>query len=262
MSTTKISSDQLLFRSAQTGTDTLLDTYLEDAEIGGLSLAQLLTQIFNPGDGSFTGAADPAQMQFRFDPLNPSDLQFRYGIFTSPAEDEVGWVTVGTVPTGSGTGDMLGINNLSDLASPVTAKINLLLGALADLNTVSSTELDNGAVTLPKLANGTPTRVIGFDSGGSPVVITVGGGTTLVGNVISSAPIINDSLFVDTVNYTSGTGTPVGFALPVNPVNAKNIFVTFDGLEQNDGFVFTPTTITFALGIPLLVANVRIRIIT
>tara|TARA_B100000767_G_scaffold265652_1_gene281958 strand:- start:218 stop:754 length:537 start_codon:yes stop_codon:yes gene_type:complete len=51
MARTRVPSEQLNFRSANTGT-TLLDTYLEDAEMGGLSLSVLLQKIFNAATGN------------------------------------------------------------------------------------------------------------------------------------------------------------------------------------------------------------------
>jgi len=46
MARTRVPSEQLQFRSELTGSH-LLDTYLEDAEYGSLTLAQLLGKIFN-----------------------------------------------------------------------------------------------------------------------------------------------------------------------------------------------------------------------
>ena len=51
MARTRVPSEQLNFRSQNTGI-TLLDTYLEDAEMGGLSLATLLGKIFNQATGN------------------------------------------------------------------------------------------------------------------------------------------------------------------------------------------------------------------
>ena len=50
MARTRVPSEQLNFRSANTGAH-LLDTYLEDAELGGLTLAQLLGKLFNETTG-------------------------------------------------------------------------------------------------------------------------------------------------------------------------------------------------------------------
>jgi len=48
---TRVPSEQLTFRSANSGNQ-VLDTYLENAEIGGQTLATLLGKIFNSSDGS------------------------------------------------------------------------------------------------------------------------------------------------------------------------------------------------------------------
>lgn len=50
MARTRVPSEQLNFRSANTGTH-LLDTYLEDAEMGGLTLAQLMGKMFDEATG-------------------------------------------------------------------------------------------------------------------------------------------------------------------------------------------------------------------
>jgi len=194
MATTKISSDQLTFRSSNTG-DHLLDDYLENAELGNKTLADLLSEIFDTN-----GDVDATIFQFRTNPLIPLQLQARVGTFASPAEDEVGWTLVGTFPTGGGTGDLLAVNNLSDVADIPTAKTNLEIAS-------------NYEVAL------------------------VGG-----------------------IDYVAGAGLPIGFALPIDPVDSKNLSVQFNGLDQYDGYTFNPTTITFTLGIPSLVTRVRIRI--
>ena len=50
MARTRVPSEQLNFRSVNTGTH-LLDTYLEDAEKGNLTLSALLGKIFNDATG-------------------------------------------------------------------------------------------------------------------------------------------------------------------------------------------------------------------
>jgi len=50
MARTRVPSEQLNFRSENTGTH-LLDTYLEDAEMGGLTLATLLGKLFDDATG-------------------------------------------------------------------------------------------------------------------------------------------------------------------------------------------------------------------
>lgn len=53
MARTRVPSEQLIFRSANTG-EQLLDTYLEDAEMGGLTLATLLNKLFDEATGDVT----------------------------------------------------------------------------------------------------------------------------------------------------------------------------------------------------------------
>ena len=72
MAQTRVPSEQLTFRSAATG-EHLLDTYLEDAELGGLRLDQLLSKIFN-ASGNVTA------FEFQFvDTAGSEALQFRTG---------------------------------------------------------------------------------------------------------------------------------------------------------------------------------------
>ena len=66
MARTRVPSEQLNFRSQNTGT-TLLDTYLEDAEMGGLSLATLMGKLFNEATG------DIDAFEFRY--TNENDTQ-------------------------------------------------------------------------------------------------------------------------------------------------------------------------------------------
>lgn len=62
MALTKVPSEQLQFRSANTGTH-LLDTYLEDAEIAGQRLDQLMAKLFN----STTGEIDAFTFTYQND---------------------------------------------------------------------------------------------------------------------------------------------------------------------------------------------------
>jgi len=50
MARTRVPSEQLQFRSVNTGSH-LLDTYLEDAEMGGLTLATLMGKLFDEATG-------------------------------------------------------------------------------------------------------------------------------------------------------------------------------------------------------------------
>ena len=70
MAQTRVPSEQLTFRSAATG-EHLLDTYLEDAERGGLRLDQLMAKIFNASGNieafefQFVSTAGQESLQFR-----------------------------------------------------------------------------------------------------------------------------------------------------------------------------------------------------
>ena len=66
MARTRVPSEQLNFRSQNTGV-TLLDPYLEDAEKGGLSLATLMGKLFNDATG------DIDAFEFRY--TNENDVQ-------------------------------------------------------------------------------------------------------------------------------------------------------------------------------------------
>lgn len=66
MARTRVPSEQLNFRSANTGVH-LLDTYLEDAEMGNLTLAQLMGKLFDETTGDIDA--------FSFQYSNENDLQ-------------------------------------------------------------------------------------------------------------------------------------------------------------------------------------------
>lgn len=258
MPNTRIGSEQARFKSSLTGEHSL-DTYLEDCELGGRQLSALLGDIFDTG-GEFKASI----FEFRVDPLAPTQLQARVGVFESPAEDEVGWVTVGTLPPGSpgaGTGDMLAANNLSDVSNVSASRTNLGLDALAVLATVGTSEIDDNSVTLAKIAHGSNNVLIGTDGSGAPSEITAGGNVTISGGTISSVPDIQEIILNDGVDYTAGVATPVVASLPVYPGALKNVTVTFDGLTQHDGYsISAAPDITFTSGIPDLVQEVRVRI--
>ena len=88
---TRPSADQLRFISSANG-EQIIDDYMEAAEKGGRALGDLLGELFD-GSGNFT-----TFFQWREDPLNPGDLQYRLGSFVDP---EAGWVTFTFTPYGS-----------------------------------------------------------------------------------------------------------------------------------------------------------------
>ncbi|MEO5336650.1 MAG: hypothetical protein H7841_07135 [Magnetospirillum sp. WYHS-4] len=67
------------------------------------------------------------------------------------------------------------------------ARAALGLGALAPLDSVGTAQLAAGAVTLGKLANGTPGKVIGFDGAGVPAEVTPGSGFAIAVQTFTSS---------------------------------------------------------------------------
>lgn len=95
MAITRPSGEQLRFESTNTGSH-VLDTYLENAEIGGRNLTDLLSELFDT-----SGNVNPNIFQFRINSTTYK-LQVRIGNFVLP---NAGWVDVpdGTFfrPTGN-----------------------------------------------------------------------------------------------------------------------------------------------------------------
>jgi hypothetical protein len=64
----------------------------------------------------------------------------------------------------------------------------------------------------------------------------------------------------DGVDYTAGGGGPDTFALPADPGSIENVWVSFDGIDQFDGFTLgAAPDITFAAGIPNGISEVRVK---
>ena len=89
MSITRVPGEQLIYRSSATG-DHVLDQYLEDAEIGGKTLAELLDTLFNdfgePEPSAFTALLG---LELR---VNAVTKELTFGYSANPGQDD---------PTGS-----------------------------------------------------------------------------------------------------------------------------------------------------------------
>ena len=128
--------------------------------------------------------------------------------------------------SGSGSGDMLKTDNLTGLTNLPLARNNLGF----------PTNVPNTVLGV----NGVGALVFQAPSGGVLETIKTGGG----------------------VDYTAGLGLPIIFSLPATPASLTNLFVSFDGVDQFDGFTLPGgANVTFTTGIPALVAKVRIRIV-
>ena len=81
MAITRPTGEQLRFVSANTG-EHVLDTYMENAEIGGRQLSQLLGDIFNSSSGTF----DATIFTFQVDTADNNKLEVRVGAGNSFVE--------------------------------------------------------------------------------------------------------------------------------------------------------------------------------
>ena len=85
MPITRPTGDQLAFDSSANGVQ-VLDTYLENAELGGRSIGDLLADLFDN-----TGVFRSSVFQFREDPNNIGHFQVRGGEFI---QADTGWQTI------------------------------------------------------------------------------------------------------------------------------------------------------------------------
>lgn len=128
---------------------------------------------------------------------------------------------VGSVSAGSGTGDMIGANNLSDVSSPTTSRTNLGLGALAVLDQVGSNEIGSAVVTNAKLANMSANTIKGrTTTNGVPQDLTATEVRTLTSTESTSQLDARDTSNRQRANHT-GTQAVSTITNLQNLLNAK-----------------------------------------
>lgn len=101
--------------------------------------------------------------------------------------------------------------------SPANVKTNMSFGALADLNTVNTAQIDNDAVTLGKLEHGTSGDILYYGASGEPFRLAKGTDTQIL-TLASGLPSWADAAAgggVPTGSVTSylGTTAPTGWLL-------------------------------------------------
>jgi hypothetical protein len=124
------------------------------------------------------------------------------------------WAIVGNIrgatgAAGSGSGDMVAANNLSDVVSVSSARDNLGLGDLAVKDTVAEADIDNNAVTDAKLRQSAGLSVVGRSANSTGNVADITAGTD--GHVLRRS------------------GTAVGFGTVANAGLADMVQATIKG---------------------------------
>lgn len=135
MAITRPTGEQLRFRSQYTG-DHILDTYLEAAEKGGRTLADLLDDLF---DGS--GVFRSENFEFRFE---QDKLQFRAGVYANPS---AGWQDVTTFFNITGTFNASTTYNNFDLVTLSTKDVYIVHDLTAPTTFSSEAALISSANT-------------------------------------------------------------------------------------------------------------------
>ena len=120
--------------------------------------------------------------------------------------------------------------------SGATARTSLGLGALAVEGTVSTSLVDDNAITLAKQAGGTADRLQGFDGSGNPSEISISGtGLSLSsGTLTFTGGVLDKATTVTTFSNTSAEETVMTYTVPANTMGTDGIIrATLVGLFTN-----------------------------
>ena len=244
MAQTRVPSEQLTFRSAATG-EHLLDTYLEDAERGGLRLDQLMAKIFNA-----SGNIEAFEFQF-VSTAGQESLQFR--------------------TTGGPWQDMAGV---SDLVASMNTQVTTALGHANTASTHATTATTRagevqavfvGAHASDPSTSGVQTGAVYFNTQAGALKLY--NGTSWVNAVFdTSGAILKEdfSIAVSVVSTSSGNKFAIDGSVRSRANILPSIFYRFDQShpsnsghqirfsETADGTHATPAGTSYTTGITVV----------
>ena len=262
MPITRPTGDQLRFNSSVNG-EIILDTYLEDAEMGGRTLGDLMADIFD-ANGDYRSDL----FEFREDPANPGMFQVRVGSFTN---NNTGWVTITFTDFAQYVADALAYKNAAEAAktaaetaattvAPITANLDDVLAVANSVTSINAVAAQlegtvnialtfaSGNFVIESTANKPLTMLKAFtyefdvsDNSNAGNVLafsstadgTHGGGSEFTGNVTRTGTpgtsgakvsiLINDSTPDNSFHYYCVGTSGAGASITVKPHHIDNL---------------------------------------